>query len=169
MWLKTLWTRLRNSQITQPFKDTPYTPSKRLQCAELLKGLGDDAFANYRPVFGLGAVLTVAYPTIDLYTAKLHEAATLVREEKAIKPDWSSPLELEVTVDAFLTSSDGYYLDNQAAVTQFKRAAGDLLDALESSDYVTHGLPEHNLRMLTKLLVNLQPIIAALIEVSAQR
>jgi hypothetical protein len=154
------------AQFANRKKGDGHQPSKRVQCSEQLRRLTSERFIHYRPASGLGVQLKVCYPNVDVYAQKLREAALVVQEEKAISPAEVAEPSHATTVDRFLTSADGFYLDIPQAVERFKTNALHLCEAMEASDYVTHGLPEHNLRMLTKLFSNLLVVATHLNEVS---
>jgi hypothetical protein len=143
-------------------------PSKRVQCVEQLRRLTPERFIHYHPSLGLGVQLKVCYKNVDVYAQALREASLVVREERPISPNDVREAEHVTTLDRFLTSSDGFYLVVPDAVAVFRDQGLQLCEAMESSDYVTHGLPEHNLRMLTKLLSNVHLIATHLNEVSRE-
>ena len=140
-------------------------PSKRVQCAEQLRRLTPEKFIHYHPSLGLGVQMKVCYKNVDVYAQALREASVVIREERPISPNDVREAEHVTTLDRFLTSSDGFYLVVPEAVAVFRDYGLQLCEAMESSDYVTHGLPEHNLRMLTKLFSNVQLIATHLNEV----
>ena len=74
-----------------------------------------------------------------------------------------------ISVDRFLLSSTGYYIDNEREIAQLKNNVLELCALMIVSDTATHGLDEHNLRMLTKLFIDIKEIGTKLLEVSVNK
>jgi hypothetical protein len=168
MWFRRFWTALWQRFKAGPPPDRPVQQPNRLLVYALLKQLNPQLFERYSGSQGQVRHLQVYYPTIDAYVRALGEASQLVMTDQPIPHDWLKPELHRVSLDRFLTSADGYYLNPRHAVERFQTVALQLCEALEASDEVTYGVPEHNLRMLTRVLVNLQSLTTALIEVSAE-
>jgi hypothetical protein len=169
MWLRRFWTALWLRFKGRPPPHSPVQHPNRLLVYGLLKQLNPQLFDRYLGVQGQVRHLQVYYPTIDAYTRALGEASQLAMTDQPIPPEWLKTDLQRVSVDRFLTSADGYYLNPRHAVERFQTVALQLCEAMEASDEVTYGVPEHNLRMLTRVFVNLQSLVAALIEVSASK
>ena len=167
MWF-TKQIQVWRAQFANRKKGVSHPPTKRMQCAEQLRRLTPERFIHYRPASGLGVKLSVCYPNIDVYARHLREIALLVESGGAVSPTQVKDADHVLTLDRFLTSADGYYLEVVPVVTQFKAHALHLCEALEAADYTTHGLPEHNLRMLTKLFSNVLLLATHLNEVSRE-
>jgi len=146
-------------------KGATHPPTKRMLCVEELRRLTPEWFLYYRPEAGLGVYVKVCYPNIDAYAQALREFADLIKEERPISPTQVKEADTVLTLDRFLTSADGFYLDVVAAVAKYKACALHLCEALEAGDYAEHGLPEHNLRMLTKLFSNVLTLTSQLNDV----
>lgn len=144
------------------------TQPNRVRCLQLLYRLQPQLFSAYSARIGQTVLVTVPYQHIDQYVTALREASQMVRDDRAVPADWPSRAEHRVSLDRFLTSTDGYYLNPQEAVERFKTVAAQLCEAMEASDELNFGVPEHNLRMLTRLLINLQSLTQALLDVSAE-
>lgn len=164
MWLKLSWDHWRRL-LGQQAPNTRPQPD-RLKCLQLFRRLQPAVFHHYSARLGQTIPLAVLYPRIDQYTDALKEASQMVRLDRAIPADWPSREEHRVSLDRFLTSMDGYYLNPQDVVTRFQSVAVELCEAMEASDELTYGVPEHNLRMLTRVLINLQTVAQALLDAS---
>lgn len=157
LWLRALWLRWRPQS-----KQAPPVSSPRFELMRSLRALHPELFAHYRSVHGQGLFVEVLYPHIDQYTEALREYAQTVRDDRLVEPT-SVPREtFRVSVDRFMTSADGYYLQPVLAVQRFKTMASQLCEAMEASDYAEYGPAEHNLRMLRSVLTNLHHLTTQL-------
>ena len=141
-----------------------HIPQRQI-CFELLTALRSGQFKNYNISKGLATLVTTQYASIDTYTQRLHTVTKLLKHEKTLTHEWGSVDGITISLDRFMISHDGCYLNAYEAVSNFKEAGLQLCIALEKSDGASAGLYEHQLRMLTKLLVNLRTITSKLIEV----
>lgn len=160
---------LRMIRFHQTVKDTSqlseHKPGRQI-CEELFSQLDPKQFKGYNPYYGMGVKFYPLYPNIDSYTNKLKELNRLIKQEKPIPPDWNDSVENEVSVDRFMISSDGFYTDILQSVSQFQEAGYNLCLSLKESDTEQFGMQEHNLRVLTKLFVNMRSTATILINVS---
>lgn len=163
-WLRALWQRLSGQVTQRALGPVP----QRVQTLTQLYRFQPERYQHYSATQGQGRILSVPWPTLDEYTAALAEAAQTVRDDRPISPDWYPREIVQVSLDRFLTSKDGFYLDPPEAVAKFKHVAVQLCEAMESSDELTYGLPEHNLRMLARVLINLQSLTIQLAEAAEQ-
>lgn len=163
-WLVAQWLRWTSGPVRAKPSQTP----QRVQTLQQLYRLQPVLYQRYTSTRGQGRLLEVPWRTIDEYTSALSEAGQSVRDERPITPDWYPRETVQVSLDRFLTSKDGYYLDPPVAVQKFKTMATQLCEAMESSDEVHYGLPEHNLRMLSRMLVNLHSLTIQLSEAAAE-
>lgn len=144
----------------------PKRHPNRALCEALLRQLSAVHFRTYAPGVGLGLVFNPLYPNIERYTQKLNDTLRLLQEERPVPNTWVTEEETPISFDRFLTSDDGYYLDVPDAIARFQHAALAVCDAMRASDTATVGLAEHNLRMLTRLFINLREVITMLVEIS---
>ena len=167
MWLKRIYYCMRYKRLQHTLNALPQHKPNRAVCEALIKELQSTFFRMYHPNQGIGTGVTPLFKTIDAYTQKLKELSRLIKDQKPIPPDWSEGTNASrITVDRFLTSADGYYLDVVKAVAEFQAASLNFCQLMEESDTATHGVYEHNLRILTKLFINLRFVTQQLIEVS---
>lgn len=166
LWFKYLFRIMRYQQILKESSLLSDKLPQRKLCIALLNELSEEHFFSYKPTNGKSVRNDFLYPSIDLYSRKMKEFTRYIKEEKAIPPDWYTELITQQSVDQFLSSSDGYYVDVPKAITQFRQAGLQLCEALKESDTATYGIYEHNLRILTKLFVNLRHIAKDLINIS---
>lgn len=167
MWLKKLFHNLFPTiQLTPTLINADYV-SNRKMCEELLHELSVEHFSSYMPSNGLCISIATHYSNIEQYTQKLVEFAKYIERERIIQADWVLVQETVLSIDRFLISSDGYYLDVVKAILDFKTAGLQLCMFMERSDVELSGYYEHSLRMLTKLLINLRLVTTKLIEASA--
>ncbi|WP_144106720.1 hypothetical protein [Paraburkholderia sp. BCC1886] len=142
-----------------------FQPNRKL-LENLLLHLDVGLFEDYRHSYGAGRAISTLFPKIDLYNAELLKLKAAVARESILGHQWSTIDTQQVPLSQFFTSHDGFYLDVPKELITFKENALILCRLMQSSDTADFGLHEHNLRMLTKLLVNLRQIAVALIDLS---
>jgi hypothetical protein len=166
MWLINLYRKWREPKVVvaEPIVIDELNPRKA--CLFTLDKLNPTVFSLYQVDAGESVFIRPHFENIDLYAEKLREASMLIARGKAIKNTWVPKEGQRMCVDNFLVSNDGYYLDSFKAVERFKENAIKLCHGLAKSDDAEYGVDEHNLRMLSKLLVNIRETTEALIRVS---
>lgn len=168
-WFKRCWLRLRflllanygNRQFSR------HRPNRRL-CEDLLNELRSEQFAQYRAVHGLGVQVVVPCATLDQWLKRLREAIRFIQQGAMIPPTWVDEEKHQLSLDRFLTSEDGYYLNIEQLIRKYKDTGLQLCHLMAAADTATVGLPEHNLRMLTKTFITMRELTSILIEVSLQ-
>lgn len=166
MWIKRLLAALPFKRAAQVvIVPESHKPERKL-CVELLQQLNVQQFALYQSSVGMEATVVPHFPNIEDYTTTLKEITKAIKAGRHILTERIKPSEARLTVDRFLVSNDGFYLDVEKAVGRFKEAALGLCTAMEPSDTEDSGYYEHHLRVLTKLFINLRQTTSGLIEVS---
>lgn len=166
LWYKKLSLYVRLWRISKSATTLSHYKPNRQLCENLFTELHPHLYENYTPSTGLSVFISVYYENIESYTQKLKELSRQLMTDKPIAPDWGGQSETSISVDRFLTTSDGFYTDVQKALVDFKEAGLQLCALMRESDTAAYGLHEHNLRMLTKLFINLRAVLVQLIEVS---
>jgi hypothetical protein len=167
MWFTKFLTKRRVAHLTRIHQDIPPHKANRQVVEDFVKELNPDFFTNYKPTMGKQRQGVFLYPNIENYTNKVVELTRLIKQEKPIATDWAEGVkEAHTSVDWFLTSADGYYINVHTAVHAFGQAVYNLCVALSPSDNVQYGVYEHNFRMLNKLFINLRSVMEDLIAVS---
>jgi hypothetical protein len=134
--------------------------------AALLQRLDVSRFLAYRSSQAVGVEIRIYYPTIDAYHREIKIINSLLMRESALSPGWAALEARSTGLDHFFTSKDGFYLNVPEALAAFKQDALILCTLMQTSDNATLGVHEHNLRMLTKLMVNMRQLVVALIDLS---
>jgi hypothetical protein len=147
------------------FEESVLNPNRKL-CLEVALALDVTKYKNYNPINGLSVLITTKYLDIESYTKKVKLTSLVLRENKMIPTSWDNVSTNTITLDRFLISSDGYYLDIEKAITKFKLACIELCTLLMDSDTAIYGIHEHNLRMLTMMLINIRGVLNTLIDAS---
>lgn len=162
MWLFDLYRKWRKPPevVAEPQPQAMLTP--RLQCLSVVEKLNPDVFSLYEVDVGQAVFLRPQFDNIELYAERLREAAVLIERNRPIRNDWVPKDGRRMSVDTFLVSKEGYYLDYFKAVTRFKEAAEAFCKVMERTDDVSYGVQEHNGRMLYKLVVNVREVAEAL-------
>lgn len=132
------------------------TKNLRSTCIEKFELVDPSIYENYTYSDGLWLEAELPWTDIETYTRKVNYAADRVSKEKEIPRDWYPETSTLMNLDRFLLTESGYYLDRVEAVTNLKKAALALCVAMEKCDTEPFGVYEHNKRMLTGLLKNLQ-------------
>jgi hypothetical protein len=132
---------------------------------ELLTELQLEWFTHYNPNVGASVNVLTYFPNMEALTKQVKELRILVQKERPIKPDWLWNDAKEISLDQFFIGNDHCYLNVHKAIEDYRKETLELCRLMEPSDTATMGLYEHNLRMLTKILISLQAITIKLIEV----
>ena len=165
-WFKRFLLYLRYRKIGKRVRSASNQKPTRALCEELLLALRPELFTPYNAAAALALRVSMPCTSIDAYTQKLKDAAMLVRQGKPIDPLWAVQEDVQLSVDRFLVSEDGYYVNAEKEIAAFKVAALRLCVLMQRSDSEGAGLFEHNLRVLTKLFISIRGFTAALIEIS---
>lgn len=173
MWFKrlTAWFQKFNQmvkyhQIVNEAKELSVHQPNRKLCETLFTELRPIQFNNYSPSTGVVVVIAPLYTDIDTYTLKMKEFARLIKQGRSIPSDWNDTAAVEMSIDRFFTTKDGYYSNVVQSVSAFKDAGLQLCLLLTPADTETVGVYEHNLRILTKLFINMRHTTTTLINVS---
>lgn len=167
MWIKRLLAALtfkRAARVVVVIAES-HKPERKL-CEELVQSLNVPAFALYQSSEGMEVFIIPHFKNIEEYTTVLKEITRAIKLERHVLIDRIKPSETRLTIDRFLISNDGFYLDVEKAVGRFKEAALGFCKAMEPSDTEDSGYYEYNLRVLTKLFINLRITMSSLVEVS---
>lgn len=176
VWIKRIQSRLHEHNVRVKYegirKQQQALPDKkpnRKHCLEILLMLNSEKFRGYTPHYGRQVSLCVDIANLEAFTKKLLDTSALVVRESPVPPSWMKTDEVSVPFDRLFVSNDGFYLDVASAVARFQKAGVKLCELMEQSDSATHGIYEHNFRMLTRLFVQLREVSTCLVEVSLQR
>lgn len=176
MWIKKLMAALDEHNVRVKYelvkKQHAALPDKkpnRKHCLEVLLMLNSEKYVRYAPHYGRNITLSVDIANLEAFTKKLLDTSALVIRETPVPPGWMKVDEALVPFDRLFVSNDGFYMDPATAVERFRKAAVGLCELMEASDTATHGIYEHNFRMLTRLFVQLKEVSTCLVEVSLQR
>ncbi|BDD79566.1 hypothetical protein [Burkholderia phage FLC9] len=152
------------------YKDQSVVKPNRKLCAELLVLLDPQQYKKYDPHYGRTVTLSAEISNLEAFTKKLQDASAMVIRDYRIPNDWVRTDEVVVPFDKLFIDSGGFYItDFTQAVSKFKTAASRLCELMEASDDATHGIHEHNLRMLSRLFVQLRDVTTSMVEVSLQQ
>ena len=168
MWFKIFFAKWRFKRLIKSVKKESKSKANRKYCERLLKEISSDYFKTYKNHMWATIDITTLFSNIEEYTKRIKEICILLKNDRAISttilPNYHA--EIPMTMDQFLTTNGGYYVDVEKAILEFKNAGLKLCAMLEASDNTTEGVHEHNFRMLTKLFVNVQQLTETLLEVS---
>jgi hypothetical protein len=142
-----------------------HNPS-RSTLQSLLNTLDVSKFERFRNSHAVGVTINPFYATIDAYNREIKIINSQLAKVTALPTTWATLDNRATGLDQFFTSADGFYLNVQQALASFKRDALILCALMETSDNAALGIDEHNLRMLTRILVNLRHLVVTLIDVS---
>jgi len=165
-WLKKLLHKHQLKELKRECVSASPFKANRALCHKLLLSLSEEGFLNYDPAQTSGICLRLQYADMEQLIDKIIQSISLVRHEKMIPPDWSSNPEKDVSLDRFISTQSGHYAKPATSIRRFKKHALELCEIMEISDTETVGLPEHNLRMLTKLFTDIRTVALTMLEVS---
>jgi hypothetical protein len=164
LWFKKLFDKWNTKRILKSKKTSLYKADRKL-CEELLMKLDISNFSKYTPNIGLSIYINTRYNTIEDYTNKIKQINLYLKQGVIINPTHDNGNEILISLDRFLISSDGFYLDVKKALLDFKNNALELCKLMEESDIAEYGIHENNLRMLTKIIINIREVTSILISI----
>lgn len=160
------WLKRRLNKTSQEIDTNEKKEPLRVLCEKMLHEITVPQFALYHSSSGQSTSITVPDSCMDNYIERIRSITKIVEKEVPL-PSIDISAEMKVlTVDSFLVSADGYYLDAEKAVERFKVAGLKLCAAMEKSDLAEYGVNEHNRRIVSKLFINMREVSKALVEVS---
>jgi hypothetical protein len=156
--------------LAQAAQLSPTNPSRALT-EQLLQLLDPTDFASSNPDAAQAVFMQSLKPTAEQYSEFVSRCCALIQDERAIPASWitENDTSVYISVDRFLISPDGYYVDQQSAVVKLREQGLRLLGALAAADNESVGTPAHNLRLLTKVLANLRAVTVALHQVCEKK
>ncbi len=157
--------RLAESHKKTPEPEKVAETTPRLTAIETLLHFEPDQFNNYRAVNGGGITIKPTFENIEEYANQINAYARLVEFSRPIRPSQLVASDKVMTVEQFLVSKDGRYIDEAMAVAWLKVEGLELCRLLAKCEGVQSGFDEHNLRVMTNLLTNLTETVEALSQV----
>lgn len=165
-WWQRWRLRWRMKQVKRASAGASDQRPERALCEQLLLLLPVQQYLHYSASAGLSVYTGSMYANVEVYSKKLREVYAVVKQEKVIDPAVVAAEEVTMSVDRFLVSADGYYTNPVTAVANFRAAALQLCKAMRPADDQQFGVYEHNLRVLTRLFINLRFVTIDLIDVA---
>lgn len=167
MLLKKFLRKYQLKKITVTYSNLSNHGTHRSFCLELMQHLDSVFYTKYSSKNVSGINVSVLFPDIQKYTQRIREINRLLKQEKTISNDWCSYNEVVVNIDSFLVNSNGFYISSVVDVIEdFKQQCIILCNLMEKSDTELYGVHEHNLRVLTKLFINIRHLAFVLINIS---
>jgi len=168
LWFKIFFAKWRFKRLIKSIKKESKSKANRKYCERLLQELSSDYFKDYQKHMWATIDTSALYLNIEEYSKRIKDICLLMKNDRplpsTVLPNYHA--EIPLTMDQFLTTNGGYYVNVENAILEFKNAGIKLCTLLEKSDGATEGVHEHNFRMLTKLFINVQQLTETLIEVS---
>jgi len=162
-------TRAQYEGLKVKLKAIPEKKPHRQSCEEILGLLEPDKYVGYQPYYAKQVKLSEDIANLEAFTKKLLDTSAMVLKEQPIPTGWMRPDEVVVPFDRLFVATGGYYLDVAGTVHKFKVAGLRLCELMKESDTATHGIHEHNFRMLSRLFVQLRELSTCLVEVSLEQ
>jgi hypothetical protein len=138
----------------------------RLICLGVLNELDVSRFVNYKPEDGLNIYIKPLYPGIGNYAIKLKEINLMIKQGTIIPSNIIISNVRNISLDSFLVNTDGFYVDINSTIFEFRKQAITLCNLMEDSDTAETGIHAHNARILTKLFNDILLITSKLVEVT---
>lgn len=172
MWRKTFnemrrWCVRHDTQkIIKAVEANSNKEPQRIRCMKMLQAIPVVLFEHYHSSSGQSLTISVPDACLDHYIERIKSITKIVEKELPL-PSIDISVEMKtLTVDNFLVSADGYYLDAEKAIARFKAAGLKLCAAMENTDDAEFGIHEHNRRIVSKLFINMREVSHTLIDVS---
>lgn len=162
-------TRAHYAGLKARVQAIPEKKPHRQTCEDILTVLDPKKYVGYTPYYGKQVRLSEDIANIEAFTKRLLDTSALVLKETPVPHGWMKPDEVTVPFDRLFIASGGYYLDVPTTVNKFKVAGLRLCELMKESDTATHGIHEHNFRMLSRLFVQLRELSTTLVEVSLEQ
>lgn len=156
----------RFTKTSQEIATNEKKEPQRVLAAKMLAEIDSTRFGDYHSSSGESTPLSAPDKCMDDYIERIKSVTKIVQKEAALPSIDISPEMKELTVDSFLVSADGYYLDAEKAIERFKQAGLNLCQAMEPSDTAEYGVYEHNRRIASKLFTNIREVAKTMVEVS---
>lgn len=167
-WIQSIYKRFYNrffnsKAIVEEEKSKPLnTKNLRAEVESLLNDIQPENYSRYVPGDGLWKDIEVPWDNIEIYIRKVRYASHLVEKQKEIPKDWYPESITELSIDRFLLTSEGKYLDRVSTIDDFKNAGLSLCKGLAPCDTDQFGPLSHYYRTLLRLLLNLKTLAKAL-------
>jgi len=166
MWLRRFILYLRHRYLLYRYEVSGVQALDRVYTRALLRLLHPVDFTHYHATLGKGHRLTLLYPTIGLMTQRLDQMVTCMRADEAIPVEWLRATPETVTLDAWLSVHDGFYVRPEEALDAFLVQADRLCDLLILHQDATVGTQAYNWRVMRTLFLNLQALAELLVPVA---
>ncbi|MBB5409284.1 hypothetical protein HDG34_003225 [Paraburkholderia sp. HC6.4b] len=130
------------------------------QCLDIERfqrfGLSDSFGFDIRPF----------YATIGQYCDELKAINARLATGTPLPPQWAMLDGNATTLDRFFESKEGFYINVPEHLARFKNEILILCTLMRESDGAETGIHQYNLRMLTRVFVNLRRLVIVLIGMS---
>lgn len=140
--------------------------SNRELCLELIAGFKELNDRNYNPLAASGVFVSSCVSNIAKFVTVLRQANMTIKKSEALDGDKYALAMVEMTLDQFFISDDGYYIES-TYIYEFVEEALKLCELMEGAESAEFGVQEHNLRILTKTFASLKSILTGLLQVLA--
>lgn len=107
--------------------------------------------------------LDVIAPNIVDFTDIVRKFASIVEQKEAVRPSDCFFTVKQTTLDKFFTDEDRMYI-SQSELQVLHREASRLCELLQAGERAEYGTDEHNLRILSKVLVGIKNVCVAVLE-----
>lgn len=164
-WLLQWHAKRRLARVVMTTEENAKQLPHRLLCEMMLHEINVAEFALYQSTAAAGIHLRATDKTIEAYTERIRTIIKDLEKGRPVNVEFDANIQT-VSLEEFLTSSKGYYLDVEKAVQRLKESGYKLCDLMTKTDHADVGVDEYNRRALTKFFINLQQVAHVLVEVS---
>lgn len=162
-WFKQLLSHLK-LKTTSLKKETDKELSERVLgqrlCGELKQYLG----RHFDPGIASSTHISCVCADMQIKIELLKEINATLRKEDPLRAERCYFTNLNVNMDSFFHTKDGYYISH-ARISDYCKEAELFYTLTEACETAQVGVYEHNNRMLMKFYVSLKNVTAGLIEV----
>ncbi len=161
-WWKKRSLNKRFERVTRDFLELNDNKPERKLCERLLTELQPEWYLKYNVSVGAQVKLSSSFKNLDSMTKYIKNIARLIHRDTLSVVDAQTMEANAYSVDRFLITDAGFYQEPMFAVRQFQEAGLNLCRALESSDTDKDSIAHFQLRVATKLLVEMRKVTYAL-------
>ena len=138
----------------------------RAMLEALCECLEIERFRDFRLSDSFGFGIEPFYATIGQYCTELKAINARLATGAPLPTQWATLEGNATTLDRFFESKEGFYINVPEHLARFRSEILILCALMRESDGAETGIHQYNLRMLTRVFVNLRRLVIVLIGMS---
>jgi hypothetical protein len=162
-WFRDKRTRRRVTRLIRKEHALSSHEAGRETLEALCQCLDIEKFLDFRLSDSFGFGIQPCYATIGQYCSELKAINARLASGVPLPAQWAMLEGNATTLDRFFESKEGFYINVPEHLARFKSEILILCALMRESDGAQTGIHQYNLRMLTRIFVNLRRLIIVLI------